>query len=392
MTPSQSFSRMRLLGALLIVILVAAACVSPRIDVSWASMTTLGDNQNIFVAFKDRVLQISPINGAGIPLLNSQGEERVDEQGNVRTWVVSNQQVEGAQFFSAPLLIEENTLLLPAYNERLYTVDLSTARVNNTNGEAIPGGVITNAAYVDNVYYLPLIHGGVVAMEYLGEDQFTEKWHFELDDGVWSAPLVADGVVYFGAIDHNLYALDAETGEELWRVNLEGGIGSTPRLYNDRLYVGSFSRKLFVISLNGEIVDEFSTDHWIWGTPAIAGNTAYIAGLGGSVYALDISDDLNLIWRKDLGGRGIRANPLVYEDIVLVASRDGLVYWLDRNTGEEIFNRNLEVELLADPLLIEPSEEAGITDAMVVIATTDINRLLVAYQFDNGLKLWTHPR
>jgi outer membrane protein assembly factor BamB len=39
--------------------------------------------------------------------------------------------------------------------------------------------------------------------------------------GFQSSPAVANGVVYTGCRDANLYALDAATGKEKWRFNTE---------------------------------------------------------------------------------------------------------------------------------------------------------------------------
>ena len=42
------------------------------------------------------------------------------------------------------------------------------------------------------------------------------KWSYGTDGSVASSPAVANGVVYVGADDGNLYALNAHTGEILW--------------------------------------------------------------------------------------------------------------------------------------------------------------------------------
>ena len=65
--------------------------------------------------------------------------------------------------------------------------------------------------------------GELSALE-VSEDKFTFKWRFpdpdrpEEDDkdiepeGIYGTPIVADGVVYFGAYDGFVYALDLESG------------------------------------------------------------------------------------------------------------------------------------------------------------------------------------
>src|SRR5580692_3426354 len=63
------------------------------------------------------------------------------------------------------------------------------------------------------------------------------KWSFATASGVYSSPAVANGVVYFGSWDRNLYALNASTGALLWRYNT-GEVSSSPAVANGVVYVG----------------------------------------------------------------------------------------------------------------------------------------------------------
>ena len=50
------------------------------------------------------------------------------------------------------------------------------------------------------------------------------KWSYSIGDGLMSSPAVANGVVYVGSDDHNVYALKASTGAKLWSYTT-GGCG-----------------------------------------------------------------------------------------------------------------------------------------------------------------------
>src|ERR1043166_9883634 len=43
------------------------------------------------------------------------------------------------------------------------------------------------------------------------------KWTFKTDGPIIGSPAIADGVVYIGSIDGNLYAVDQETGQQKWK-------------------------------------------------------------------------------------------------------------------------------------------------------------------------------
>ncbi len=74
------------------------------------------------------------------------------------------------------------------------------------------------------------------------------KWTFRCEDEVRSSPRVADGVLYIGSYDHNLYALDAERGTFIWKFPTQAGIASTPVIYQNQAMIGSDDGHLYAIS------------------------------------------------------------------------------------------------------------------------------------------------
>ncbi len=58
---------------------------------------------------------------------------------------------------------------------------------------------------------------------------------------------MANGVVYVGSLDGNLYAVDAATGEEQWRFATDAEVYSSPAVANGVVYVGSLNGNLFAI-------------------------------------------------------------------------------------------------------------------------------------------------
>ncbi len=53
-------------------------------------------------------------------------------------------------------------------------------------------------------------------------------WVFECEDEIRSSPTVYRGVVYVGAHDNNLYAVNANDGTFRWKYPAEGRIVATP--------------------------------------------------------------------------------------------------------------------------------------------------------------------
>ena len=87
-----------------------------------------------------------------------------------------------------------------------------------------------------------------------------EKWRFATGDQVESSPAVANGIVYVGSEDKNLYAIDAVTGKEKWRFATGDWVDSSPAVANGIVYVGSNDKNLYAIGANSVIPDNRSNN------------------------------------------------------------------------------------------------------------------------------------
>ncbi len=377
---------------LMLLLLTLPACVGGRIGVSWPAVGLIDFNgeTHIALAYNNDVTLLTPSNGAPARLLNPlNGDVLRDKDNNPRTWALRGSENEGAQFHTLPVRIDDETVVIADHNRRLLRVDSVLVEVQRSF--PLADKVVASPLKSGNVLYLPYQNGGLSAISL---EDYRELWRFPTEAGIWAQPLLADDMLILSSIDHFLYAIDRSTGQRIWALDLGGAVASTPLLANDRLYVGSFNKSFFEISLDGVILSEYATQNWVWGTPAIdAEGIIYVADLSGYVHALDTSGGLRERWSAQIAERGIRAGPLVYGERVIVASRDGKVYWLDRFDGELINAREIDdrPELLGDMMLLEPSETLAIDEPLLLVTSVHDARLLIAFGVD-GRQTWVYPR
>ena len=74
-------------------------------------------------------------------------------------------------------------------------------------------------------------------------------WRFPTDAPISSSPVLAGGILYFGANDGKVYAVDARTGEGRWSFQTGGEVRSSPVVADGAIYVGS--RDGFIYALGG---------------------------------------------------------------------------------------------------------------------------------------------
>jgi outer membrane protein assembly factor BamB len=75
------------------------------------------------------------------------------------------------------------------------------------------------------------------------------KWSNTFAGAVWSSPAVADGVVYVGSSDGNVWALRAKTGAKLWNYGTRSFVDSSPAVANGVVYVGANERGVYAFGL-----------------------------------------------------------------------------------------------------------------------------------------------
>ncbi|MCL4253342.1 MAG: PQQ-binding-like beta-propeller repeat protein [Anaerolineae bacterium] len=421
MNTSHPRARFTFLALLLLILFIGVGCVPTRLGTGWASLR-LVDN-NILVTYNDRILLVDAGTGRPVELTDTQGRVRTDSNGNRLRWELLGSATQ-SQFFASPIIINsddagaDKVALVVDYNGKIFNANLTQACFSTTSGSCIvnseapfvqiTGKIYTDVASDSERVYLPLGERDVLALD---KTSLAESWRFTTQRGVWSAPILIDGTLYFAEMGHEFYAVNAETGTHLWQVDLGGAIAASPTFYdgtaatdyaddmpiptdvtydlvNGRFYAGTFARTIVQISMDGAIENVFNTNDWVWSTPKVVDGILYATDLSGMVYALDTNDNLSQIWQQNTGTVGIRARPLVLENYVVVVSQNGIALWLNRNDGSVAFRQEINEETLSDMLYVPPTENRP--DGLVIIGTINPNRQLFAFTTE-GQQVWLYP-
>ncbi|WP_423961988.1 PQQ-binding-like beta-propeller repeat protein [Candidatus Binatus sp.] len=104
------------------------------------------------------------------------------------------------------------------------------------------------------------------------------KWAFATDGAVVTAPAIgADGTIYIGSDDHNLYAVKPD-GTRRWKFETGNNVQlSSPAIGSDgTIYFGSDDGNLYAVSPDGTQKWKFATGGTVESSPAI--------GTDGTIY------------------------------------------------------------------------------------------------------------
>jgi len=164
----------------------------------------------------------------------------------------------------------------------------------------------------------------------------AREWTFATGGWVTSSPAIgSDGTVYVGSHDHNVYALDGATGARKWAFATGDAVyWASPALGADgTVYVGSEDHRLYALEgATGRLKWAFVSAAAVYSSPAIgADGTIYFVTYP-RVYALDGATGA-IKWTFDPGGAGSSSPALGADGTVYFGSSDGTVYALDGATG-----------------------------------------------------------
>ena len=280
----------------------------------------------------------------------------------------------------------------------VYSLDAATGKLRWLS--EIPGAVASGPVVVNGAIYVSAEYwdeqtpktGLVVALDASNGDII---WKYDIPRGSWGElmadPVLADGVLYIGSFNGNMYALDAATGELRWSFAAGDVIRWPATVAHGLVYFGSVDRHVYALdSLTGELHWRYETEGPQWVGPVVADGLVY-AGVGQRhLDALDAATGA-LRWRHESEADRLSL-PVVSQGVVYVsANKDfseayqqgqnienirhqGYVAALDARTGRPLWQYRTEGD---------PSDPVAV-DGVVYVAAGDERSYLLADPPETG--------
>ena len=128
-------------------------------------------------------------------------------------------------WMDSPPILSKGRLYIGAYTKKIHVLNATTGEL-----ESQPQGRV----YIDGVEYV-CSQG---QLRPASPQHNVNAWR-ELTPLTYSYPAIANGVVYIGARDNQIHALDIESREEIWSYGMKGFIDAAPAISDGVLYVTS---------------------------------------------------------------------------------------------------------------------------------------------------------
>jgi eukaryotic-like serine/threonine-protein kinase len=188
-------------------------------------------------------------------------------------------------------------------------------------------------------------------------------WKYPAEGGIVSKPFIQDSVVYFGSEDNRLYAVSARSGKLMWTYFTDGPIRSSPRVAEGHLFIGSDDGFLHAVNLaSSRRVWRVEAGSPIRSTPFITNDNVYFGCDGGELFSVDFRGDVK--WRFK-SKRAIISSPFVAQGSVFFASLDGQIYSIDAKTGWVIWRFRMGKGSVSSPCKAENYILIGSADGCI---------------------------
>ncbi len=264
----------------------------------------------------------------------------------------------GEHGFTADLVGNHNGILASGRDLVLYSVSPRTGdiqwRHSIIDGNWVDGVRHRADVFAGQYQASPTVADGVVYVG--GPDGFLDAvdvdtgkrlWRFETQGRISCAPRIAEGKIFLGKNSHHdeFYAIDQKTGEPVWTIEKLGWTSlGAPGYANGMVFVGTVEGNMFGINAgDGSIVWKHKAGKGIYPSPATDDTNVYTGSHNGHYYAFDQKTG-NVAWKTftaNPGGHGgapDSAATVLWKDHVYSQKRGTSIVALNKDTGEEAWS------------------------------------------------------
>jgi outer membrane protein assembly factor BamB len=234
------------------------------------------------------------------------------------------------------------------------------------NSVAVADGVVYAGSMDENLYAVDLAKG-------------TQKWKYK-GTSFKAAPAVRGKFVYVGDFDGNLHCVDRAKGTKKWIFESGGEIGGL-NFQGDDILFASHDENLYCVDKDGKARWKFKTAGQIFGAPAVADGKTFLVGCDSQMHVVGV-DKGKEVRSVNLGSQ-TGASASVLGSHLYVGTMGREVKSIDWKKGEVTWS-------------FKPNRAGGgffsspaTTDKVVVIGGRD-NRVYCIDR-EKGTQLWSFP-
>ncbi len=174
-------------------------------------------------------------------------------------------------------------------------------------------------------------------------------------------PVLAGGVLYVGASDGSVFALDAATGRTRWRVDAGAKVCAAVAVDGERILVGTMDGTLLALArTDGRELWRQKLAGAITSAPVVAGQHAVVGGRDFLLHAFDLASGREA-WRTHFWASWVESTPRLVDGVLYIGSSDlRAVRALDPATGKVLWSSDVYGSAWASPVIAADTVYIGV--------------------------------
>ena len=219
---------------------------------------------------------------------------------------------------------------------------------------------------------------------YALDDAGKLLWKYDGKFGFLAQPVITDARVIIASQEHEIFALDKQTGTQVWNTKTSGSMNASP-LFDPTaklLFAGGMGHEVVALDeATGDLKWKFDNNGQmsaIWSTPILVDGNLIVTDDKGTIYAINPQNG-NLNW-SIATNEPMMAGPVAIDDGFVVVSIAGNVRAYGLNQAPKWTLALIDAQVYTTPVLAEGN---------IIIAnkTTKNENLLFAVD-QNGVQKW----
>ena len=232
----------------------------------------------------------------------------------------------------------------------------------------VDGNMVYVGAYDNNLYAVNSSDGSF-------------QWKFPTEGGIVGKPAVGEGMVYVGSEDGQLYAINSRSGKLGWTYITKGPIRSSPRVSEGHVLVGSDDGFFHAVnSVTSNLTWKVDAGYPVRSSAAVTPDLIYFGTEGGEVIAVDFRGQLR--WRFK-AKRAITSSPLMTDGVIYFASIDSTFYAVDAKSGWAIWRFRMGKGSVSSPCKADNYVFIGSADGFIYCLDSGSSREVWRFKTDH---------
>lgn len=221
------------------------------------------------------------------------------------------------------------------------------------------------------------------------------EWEQDISSGMgFGSPVIVDSLLMSTNMRGELHVININTGKRLGWVNVGDAIHGSPAVEGNTVYIALSNTRESLAAYNllegkmewrGEFGD-------IEATPLSHNNKLYVGNTAGYFFCIDRFNGEE-VWHfrlpENKSRKGIRSAAALAESLIIISAEDGSVYALDQSTGAKIWSFDTGAPIFASPAIDGGMVFCGNIDG--VLFALDVATGIEQWRFTSGTPIYATP-